>query len=559
MSHIITTPGELIAIRPAWLELWTEDSLSTVFNHPDWHLSFIHAMDHKPFRAIVSKDSLRLRYIWLLQGNERRMGFLSEPLADYARPSIAKGVDCADAVRGLLAALRDQRTPLVVLNEFQFDDPLPELIARTAPEFGYSANVSDTVACPRMSRAREPGIFEQKFLGSRKLRRVLSELRKTGDLNYERIANREQILGHLPALFAMHTARWAGTGQTVFLSPRIREFFVALVKTMPEELLYFTRLRQDGKAVAMDLDFTHGGCLYYYKPAFDVNIAERSPGLAHMCQLGLDIMQQGFHTLDFTRGDEPYKLRFANEIVRNRRVMIYRGYASRATFQIAESLRRGVIRDPVRRQRLKYTVLTARAAVAKYGIFGLARRTIDKAYKKRIRSRSLLLFKIAKPSGPDEAGATDVLVRRGSHHDILAVTDLVDHVDAGRHVKTLWSRLGLGDELYLGYSNGALVHAAWVARRERVYATEIRRELRVGEKTAYIYDCFTAPKARGRGIYPTVLKHIMRHLFAVDGIDSVAIACPGDNAASRRGIERAGFTLEDVIRAGNQPANRSLA
>jgi RimJ/RimL family protein N-acetyltransferase len=52
--------------------------------------------------------------------------------------------------------------------------------------------------------------------------------------------------------------------------------------------------------------------------------------------------------------------------------------------------------------------------------------------------------------------------------------------------------------------------------------------------------CATAPAARGKRLYPRTLRHIMAEL-AARRCARVAIYCDRDNAASIRGIRRAGF------------------
>ena len=142
----------------------------------------------------------------------------------------------------------------------------------------------------------------------------------------------------------------------------------------------------------------------------------------------------------------------------------------------------------------------------------------------------------------------DLTVRAGSIADVFAAAELVDHVDTGRYVRSLLSRLRWGDELYLAYYRGELAHAAWVAYRERIFIREVKQEVRVGENTAYIYDCFTSPRARGHGIYSRVLRWITEHVQAAKGCAGAAVACADDNPESRRGIEKAGFVFGMAVR-----------
>ena len=60
------------------------------------------------------------------------------------------------------------------------------------------------------------------------------------------------------------------------------------------------------------------------------------------------------------------------------------------------------------------------------------------------------------------------------------------------------------------------------------------------ERCALISHCYTAPEARGQGLYVAILKHIARQL-AADGFTRIYIDCSDSNTSSERGILSTGF------------------
>lgn len=101
--------------------------------------------------------------------------------------------------------------------------------------------------------------------------------------------------------------------------------------------------------------------------------------------------------------------------------------------------------------------------------------------------------------------------------------------------------LARGDLGFYGYLDGRVVHRAWVRLgpvRVPTWHTFAPLDLREGE--AWIHFCETAPEARGKGIYPAVLGAIVQRLHE-SGTREVVIATEETNAASRHGIEKAGF------------------
>lgn len=79
---------------------------------------------------------------------------------------------------------------------------------------------------------------------------------------------------------------------------------------------------------------------------------------------------------------------------------------------------------------------------------------------------------------------------------------------------------------------GIIVHQSWIFKKKL-----LTRQL--GFKLAYtIGDCWTIPEFRGRGIYTFMLEYIKNDNLG----KSIVIYCALSNAASIRGIEKAGFT-----------------
>ena len=72
------------------------------------------------------------------------------------------------------------------------------------------------------------------------------------------------------------------------------------------------------------------------------------------------------------------------------------------------------------------------------------------------------------------------------------------------------------------------------------YITEIGYQAVLSDQEGWIYDCHTAPSHRGQSLYPRVLQVITNDVRASGG-KTVRIDVREDNAASVRGIRKAGF------------------
>ena len=94
----------------------------------------------------------------------------------------------------------------------------------------------------------------------------------------------------------------------------------------------------------------------------------------------------------------------------------------------------------------------------------------------------------------------------------------------------------------LALEGEAILHASWLARGP-VWTRELRLFVGPPVGDAYIYESFTTPAARGRGVYPLVL-NAAASLLARSGVARLWVAVEADNAPSLRAVAKAGFSEE---------------
>lgn len=151
-----------------------------------------------------------------------------------------------------------------------------------------------------------------------------------------------------------------------------------------------------------------------------------------------------------------------------------------------------------------------------------------------IRSDGRLLV-LTRPSGGTAELRPDLTFREA---------DLSDAAAYARHigtdsVRTFRGRLSEETRCYLVESSGRLLHASWVTTGS-AWTAELKTFVCPPDGDAYIYESFTRPETRGRGIYPFALRNICRVLAERD-IGRAWIAVEATNAPSVRAITKAGF------------------
>jgi GNAT superfamily N-acetyltransferase len=102
-------------------------------------------------------------------------------------------------------------------------------------------------------------------------------------------------------------------------------------------------------------------------------------------------------------------------------------------------------------------------------------------------------------------------------------------------------RFETGRHCYVALVNNQLAAYGWVSLNEE-YLGELDLRVRLLAGEAYIWDCFTVPTFRRKGLYSALLMYILGEL-QTDRLCRVWIGADSDNKASQRGIARTGFHL----------------
>lgn len=167
-------------------------------------------------------------------------------------------------------------------------------------------------------------------------------------------------------------------------------------------------------------------------------------------------------------------------------------------------------------------------------------RVLDRLAKlgKRLRTFRRVRIVIAEHAEPATLYAPVTVVPV----DELRVED-ARTMDSPARIEDFRRFLARGDRGFYAYRDHRVVNRAWVILGPG--SCDLWHgygRLAIPAGSAYVHYCETAPDARGLGIYPAVLAHVARALNQ-EGIATVRISTTEDNAASLRGIARAGYRI----------------
>jgi hypothetical protein len=138
-----------------------------------------------------------------------------------------------------------------------------------------------------------------------------------------------------------------------------------------------------------------------------------------------------------------------------------------------------------------------------------------------------------------------VAVLRDSLPDLLRYTPAEGWQSKQSFLSRSLARLESGEHVYTVSDGERLLHYGWLREHaNKTFSTEVQQELPFPEGSAYLYDFYTFPYARGRALYQQSLRRILMDLRSHAEVKRAFIGVLADNGPSRHVIEKVGFTYE---------------
>lgn len=306
-------------------KLWAESPTKTVFNHPAWFEAVRESFWKKrgevyPFQVRDAKDNLIGYWPFVLYRSSAKdlWRWRLEPLgalrADYNAPitqpdkldevllTIAEELASLSRA-GTLVLLPKISVPLSATHALLSGLSLPLVFTkkRIAYQLRFGENYAQTERQWRQNHRTDT-------------RRRIRRLREKGNVQLFVVNEREEILERLPVLFKLHKEKWNSLNlPSQFDQDSERRFFKELARRLPLEMLHYTELRLNDIPLSCHFGFVCKNWLFWYKPAFNIQYQQYSPGKVHLALLTQWGIDNGLTGIDFLQGQEWYKTLWANE------------------------------------------------------------------------------------------------------------------------------------------------------------------------------------------------------------------------------------------------------
>lgn len=100
-------------------------------------------------------------------------------------------------------------------------------------------------------------------------------------------------------------------------------------------------------------------------------------------------------------------------------------------------------------------------------------------------------------------------------------------------------RMSTGDLCFAARHGGALASTTWACRSKH-WVPDLHFMWQVAPREVYLYDSYTDPRFRGRGIATALDAHVLRYFLGLD-VDRALTAIAPENTASIRSKTKVGF------------------
>ncbi len=365
----------------------------------------------------------------------------------------------------------------------------------------------------------------------------LNRLARLGELKFERLTNAEELADVFGDIAVLYDLRQGGfDGDLPFRSdPAKAGFHLALMKA--PGLVHATVLRLGGSVLAAHVGVASRTAVHLGILAHSPVYAQHSPGKLHLLFLAQQLAADGIDTFDLTPGGN-WKDRFASDHDSVARLTVF---ASRSAAIKSEMVARtaGVARRLLKTARIEPAAIKAVLARASRrpmrAVTSVLRQSKSKLYH-QAELRAYTMNRDRVPTSAEPGSAS-----RDALADLLEFVEAPGTPSRAVFFRTANARLEAGHHVYTRVQNGRLVHWGWLAEnQEKGFMDEVHQELVYPPGSTVLYDFYTLPDQRGRGLYASTLRQMMGDAAALD-TQALFIFVLADNAPSRRVIEKAGF------------------
>lgn len=490
--------------------------------------------------------------------------FLAANTADYC-DFLSSSADRPKFVAAVLSELRvmklDQHIPgPLVLANLPQDSATVRALGDATRKSGFFMFARPAYLCAQVqvSLPSERDRIRQMIQQKKILRRREKELQRIAPVGVQHHHGTDGLESVLPEFAHAHVARFLATGRiSNLVRPERRAFLTELAQQLATQGWWkMSCLMVGDQAVAWNYGFEYAGSWFWYQPTFDEDYQRYSPGrylLWKMIEEACGL--PGMHCLDLGLGAEEYKDKIANAGRQTLHVTLRPDFSGYARSALRYHLAEGVKSAPSLERWVRRTLRAVRQVGAKKREEGGMARSVVRRLKDRFLRRKEVCFyawPYSEALSKSRADGGTVLVPLD--WKTLAQAAIAHSHDGETMNYLLRSAQRLQSDQARGYAlldqEGVPVNFCWTAPFEGFFMAELSCRLSAPSRDAVlIFDGWTPRAQRGRGHLGNAISRLAVQLRGERKTPWAFVA--SSNTASRRGVEKCGFTYRfSLLRKG---------
>jgi len=374
----------------------------------------------------------------------------------------------------------------------------------------------------------------------------VNRLKRIGRLQFEKITDPAAFATVMDEIISYYDFRQGATHDSLPFRDDKRKRAFHLAMAQHRNLLHITLLRIGDRIGSAHIGVLSGEELQLGIIAHNPFFSQHSPGKFHVFFLAQMLLREGCARLDLTPGGDAYKERFANAHDTVHTLGVHSSALRLACHDLCEE---AVALAQPTLSKLRVTPAKMRAVLTKVKRIrpiGTPLATIRKASGWVYRRREMLVYRYAVQDIP--AFEPEFVMSRDNLDDLLAYHPAEAWQTRNGFLRAALQRIEAGLHAYTHAEDGRLLHYGWlIERQEKSFLTEVRQEFRFRANSACVFDFYTVPCARGRGLYQANLQTMLADAARIPDTGSIYITVLANNGPSRHVIEKVGFTYDTSL------------
>ncbi|MFV0389419.1 MAG: GNAT family N-acetyltransferase [Pyrinomonadaceae bacterium] len=311
------------------------------------------------------------------------------------------------------------------------------------------------------------------------------------------------------------------------------------------DLIYATRLDAGAETAAIKICFKNRNEMLLCITAMSPFFSKQSPSKLHLLMLGKHLTGSNYKSLDLSPGSG-YKERFSNEIDSIHTLRLFFNRTKSAKFNLkreaACNCKRALETTQTPLGSAYDLMIRFKKKVSKLNASSLYHGILNRSFRRIYSKKECRIYSI----DVENISNAEPIMKVNSIDDLLKyrAVELSRETRSQFHQKVL-KNFEEGTRSYTLADEKDLLHYGWLKPRQTISQVfEVNQEYEMPEGSAVLFDFYTHPRARGKGIYRRSLKQLLAEAKAIPGTKRVYIGAMKHNRVSRHVIESVGFEHE---------------